>query len=663
MKKSLLIFSALCVGILGFSQNSASKSDNSGAAVKKIERMIAKPTKLDCSRKYMNDVLPENTGSLAASKPSSQSFKSSTGNRELTFVQIGGSANAYGYFGSTRTYIWADDNIKSVVFSHRMLAGGTYGSSRIAYDFSTQAGASGSWVNNIQVYEPLGPGTPYPIAAGRYPQGGIYNPVGNTDPNNAFYSYFIPTLDGTNNTWGGYGYGVNALNSFNPPQPTQHNVTSGEEYHRLIPNAYTITQDGVSWMIDPNTIYDGATSTFNGDIIVDKGVFNAELNDYEYEESLMPALGYADGINDSKIAFSPDGQTGYICLMSDCASEPQPYTNYHPILYKTTDGGETWNENPIHVLLGGEDGIASIKSFIPDSILIQRFPTGYNREELPYNLGYHCDMVVDINGIPHITGFVALGADDGWYPYYMESGTFHIFSSDGGATWDAKFLYYNKTFEGDFGEIAEYNEPQISSTMDGKYMFISWLDTDLPNNTDNLSPDIYCLSYDLYADAYSEVENVTALTQAMWGAHMGSQSHYVFTKINGNEMICTVPFVYQSYTGIDTDPVNFFYIDGFTYTFTGVGINEIDNTQIKVSQNNPNPVADFTSINVTLNQPSDVAVSVINLAGQILIEIPDRYYETGSHLITIDASKLTSGFYMYTVQAGNEKISKKMIVK
>ena len=81
-----------------------------------------------------------------------------------------------------------------------------------------------------------------------------------------------------------------------------------------------------------------------------------------YEEELVDALAYLDGINDTKIVFAPDGQTGYILIMSDSESDPQPYTSYHPILMKTTDGGETWGD-PIHVLLGGEDGMESLKNY------------------------------------------------------------------------------------------------------------------------------------------------------------------------------------------------------------------------------------------------------------------------------------------------------------
>ncbi len=52
--------------------------------------------------------------------------------------------------------------------------------------------------------------------------------------------------------------------------------------------------------------------------------------------------------------------------------------------------------------------------------------------------------------------------------------------------------------------------------MTGNFFFFSWLDTDIEGVTDNLTPDLYSVSYDAVADTYTEPQNVTAFTQAMW---------------------------------------------------------------------------------------------------------------------------------------------------
>ena len=103
-----------------------------------------------------------------------------------TFIQIGASGNAYSVLYQGRTILWADPVLNSVSMTHRMLGGTEVeGNSRVAYDLSTDGGAT--WQNNNQIYTPTGPdaGTGYPDNAGRYPQGAILNPAGNTDPASA----------------------------------------------------------------------------------------------------------------------------------------------------------------------------------------------------------------------------------------------------------------------------------------------------------------------------------------------------------------------------------------------------------------------------------------------------------------------------------------------
>ncbi|TSA25965.1 MAG: T9SS C-terminal target domain-containing protein [Bacteroidetes bacterium] len=74
-----------------------------------------------------------------------------------------------------------------------------------------------------------------------------------------------------------------------------------------------------------------------------------DVNSVTFIHRMLATPG--DGINDVKVAFAPDGMTGWICVMSD-RLPALPYTSYHPILLKTTDGGQTWSD-PIEVQLGG----------------------------------------------------------------------------------------------------------------------------------------------------------------------------------------------------------------------------------------------------------------------------------------------------------------------
>ncbi len=625
-------------------------------------------TKLDKQSIVQPPVTKSTPVTQAIENPESATY--AIDGRNLTFVAIGAAGNAYGFYGDPRTYLWADPNINSVVFTHRMIVDppGSYGNSRVSYDVSTEEGMDGTWTNNIQVYEPLGPGGQYPLAAGRYPQGAIYNPPGNTNPDNAWYAYFIPTIIDENGIWGGYAHGTNNLTTVDPPAPTQTNLNSGGDIWRLIPDAYTVTQEGFAWCADGS--FDGANNfAYLGNYIFNKGTFNTDINDYEYDEWLMPILAADDGINDSKIAFDPTGQMGYVCVMSESPSDPVEWTNYHPILYMTDDGGENWSDEPIHCQFGGEDGIESVKSFISDEVLEDIYGAGYNRDEIPYNMGFHVDMVVDKYGNAHLTGIIACGTNEGtWYPNHESMGTFHVWYNYDEETWDADFLYWNKTFDGDLGGISEYNRPQISTDIEGEYLFISWIDTDLEGVETNTSPDIYCIAYDVDFWEYTEVYNVTAFTQGMWTAYYGSQSHYVFRDNTFADMIVTitVPFVYEECNPEDpAEQVQFWYIDGFELVFERPNdIGEYGEDIISdVVQNHPNPFRTSTTISVDLAAKTNLSLEVTNLIGQKVFEQDRGEVPAGSYEFLLEASDFGSGVYFYTVQAGGEKVTKKMIVE
>lgn len=649
MKKVLLLGVAVCFGFAVMAQSALTPQKMS---TKYTAKTVVEPVGLKSSpiTSSLNDRTP---------------FTKHVSGRDLSFYPMGGSGNAYGFYSNPRTYLWATPEINSVAFVHRMLADpDTYGNSRIGYDVSFDAGQN--WSTNIQVYDPLGPdpGTGYPLAAARYPQGGIMNPMGNTDPANAYFSYFVCTLDNTNGNWGGFAWGANQLTAVDPSAPTQTNVTSGGDYWRLIPDAFTITNDGNFWGVDGN--YETADYVYNGTLIMDHGVFNDETGDWEVDEYTMEALGNGDGINDMKVAFAPDGQTGYILIMSDIVSDPQDFNGYHPILYKTTDGGDSW-DGPTHVLLGGYDGIEAIKYYWDDEVIlaIDEYAAGFDRDEVTYNMGFTVDMVVDENGNPHITGLVTLAVPDGWYPNEFFMATWHIWSADGGETFDAYPCYNNRYHEGDLGGISEYNRPQISSSTNGRYLFISCIDTDFEGIEANTQPDIYVCSYDLVNDVHTEMVNITEYTQAWLVAWMASQSHYVFAEEVGGNIVCTVPFVY---TELDpTDPaaeVGFWYVDGWTYTFTPpVGFDEGTSAITNVSQNRPNPFNHTSIVDVELTEATTLSIEVFNLMGQKVYTKDAGKVGAGMHQLTIDAAAMKAGVYFYTVTAGDNTVSRKMIVE
>lgn len=576
----------------------------------------------------------------------------------ITIIDIGQSANAYGFYGGNRTYIWADNAVNAVSFVHRMSAGDIYGGHRVAYDVSLDGGVS--WDNNIRIYEPTGPGGTYPEAAGRYPQGGIFNPAGNLQPGNAFFTYFIPTIDGSNgDTWGGYGYGVHKLDSTLPY--TQHNLSSHDAFKQNVPDAFTILPGGTFFAVDP-AVTGGIASNYNDSMIISKGTYNAANQDFTVTQSLfyLPVDKY---ISDTKIAFGPDGTTGFLSVLSHHDYTFETDSVFYPILYKTTDGGNTWSD-PFYVKLWGPDGLPGIKNWLSDSAIEAFFePPIPTRDEISYTTAWEHDLVVDMNGNPHICVVVGIAGGE-WNIYTPRDylAVFDIYSTDGGTSWIALPLDSLKTFDGLFGGtggITEYNRVQISRTADGSKLFYSWLDTETDGVTDNVEPNIYCKGFSVETSKTTKTFNVTKFTPAYAQAFMGSQSHMVFSSAGSY----TIPFVYQEMSPVaPADPVQYKYIHNFKILDTDfVGISALEAPVFQLSEGYPNPTTGEMRFELNLQKPAVAAFTLRTLLGQQTDSQQLGYLPAGTTKVVISLDKLNPGIYVAEFRIGNQMVSKKVV--
>src|SRR5690606_16921643 len=82
-------------------------------------------------------------------------------------------------------------NINTIAFVHRQNAGGAGGSGIISIDYSTDGGAN--WIINPYTVTPNGSGSAW--NGNRYPNIGIYNPIGNTNSSNAYLIEVGPALE------------------------------------------------------------------------------------------------------------------------------------------------------------------------------------------------------------------------------------------------------------------------------------------------------------------------------------------------------------------------------------------------------------------------------------------------------------------------------------
>lgn len=98
------------------------------------------------------------------------------------------------------------------------------------------------------------------------------------------------------------------------------------------------------------------------------------------------------------------------------------------------------------------------------------------------------------------------------------------------------------------------------------------------------------------------------------------------------------------------------------YGASGVSIEEPTAVPsgVRLDQNYPNPFNPVTTIPFTLDQSRNVSVRIYSRNGKLVQTVTQQRYQAGDHTVQFDASGLSSGVYYYVLEAGPERILKKM---
>ncbi|KAB2843814.1 MAG: T9SS type A sorting domain-containing protein, partial [Ignavibacterium sp.] len=84
--------------------------------------------------------------------------------------------------------------------------------------------------------------------------------------------------------------------------------------------------------------------------------------------------------------------------------------------------------------------------------------------------------------------------------------------------------------------------------------------------------------------------------------------------------------------------------------------------QFSLEQNYPNPFNPATMINYSLAKDELVKISVFNLLGEKVATLVNTNQKAGSYELKFDASLLSSGIYFYSIEAGDFKAVRKMML-
>jgi hypothetical protein len=94
-------------------------------------------------------------------------------------------------------------------------------------------------------------------------------------------------------------------------------------------------------------------------------------------------------------------------------------------------------------------------------------------------------------------------------------------------------------------------------------------------------------------------------------------------------------------------------------------VKTIDNlvpAKFDLTQNYPNPFNPSTSIRFSIPQTSKVLLKVYDVLGREVATLVNSEKAAGNYEVNFDASKLASGLYVYTINAGNYSATKKMML-
>ncbi len=108
--------------------------------------------------------------------------------------------------------------------------------------------------------------------------------------------------------------------------------------------------------------------------------------------------------------------------------------------------------------------------------------------------------------------------------------------------------------------------------------------------------------------------------------------------------------------------------DGVMYKISGnqntTDVDDINGlpTEFSLSQNYPNPFNPSTTIEFAVKEAGNYSLKVYDMLGQEVATLINNNFNAGTYKVNFDASKLSSGIYIYRLIGNNVNLTKKMIL-
>lgn len=705
MKKHLLIGSALLAAISAYPQ--------SGKMVKPSGILEITPKKV-----YTEENASQHQATVI-NGPVKKSLKAVNGNAKISANPINrftGSMNVFGYLVSQSRPLQYNAGVNAVSMVARK--DGTYTASANSNSgtqvghYTTDMGNTWNstciWANGTNL--------------ARYPQGGIYNPLGNTNINNA---YIVGTGPITTTGWAGNWYASKQITTpgNTTPGTDQQSMMNASlpptmRVHHMSRYAFTAIDGGLvrsmaEIMNDPSgTTFLAAGSRGAGMI---KGLFSAGAFVWSID-SFIPATTMNSGgwKNLSGVplqAWNENGTIGYVVMLGSradgtiSATRVGPTGGYQPIVYKTTNSGASWSLLPgndfadMACFKGVNDRAYPVQGLTTNTLIIANF----SQTE-----GW--DAVVDANGQLHI-GSQVLGHNSNhvdslnyrnvfgteqhnypltgpfgypvfydFYTYAAGGWGYHMIDSMGtegpSGTSGQPGYGSNPWSDGSGARMAYDARFQMSRSVDGTKIFYTWSESDsaFAGAKWNIFPNLKVKGYDVNTKKVTDRLDVTN-----GDVNVGSAAFWHFTsnKAAVSAGTYTVPTTQTKNATLDGSVnVDTYFNNNAVFASSSFSINAMAPksgcTVTAISNQTaynyevsayPNPANQQTTVVVRLKEKaSNIEVAILNSVGQLV----NTYHvngQIGVNEVNVDLNNLSSGVYFYNVKVDNATITKKLIVQ